>query len=557
MSGEHAAERPDRDPAPGPRPAGDEPRAVRAAAPGNPAPQDAELEGAAPGRAGRDDAAADDDGGWRRVHRASPVLRFWQAFAVGAAAILVNMVNSGFGAIVDALVFAGEHWAWTLLGIVGVPVVTVGAAWLLTGAWWRATGFRLTGEELQRRRGVFSKEQRSARYDRIQAVDVVENLVPRLFKLASIRVETAGGNDSAINIEFLPRREAEELRAELLVRAKGADGEHAPAPGGAAAPGAGDAPGGRSAEEVLVEEIPVARSLAGAALTGGTVATAVGGLFLLVVFLGVAIAFDDASFFGVVPFLVALVVGSAGPIWQLLDRSWRFTAILERRPDASDVVHLRYGLATKRRQSVPVDRVHAVRIGQGALWRRRGWYKLSVDVAGYTPGQSSTNDLLPIGSRSQALAVASVLTGRDAEEIARIADPDGATEPDYRSPRAARWFSPIDYRRHAATLTDGIAAWHWGRFGRNVSFIDAGHIQELTVRTGPLQRRLGLATVVYDLVAGPVSMSAEHLAVSDAWELTDRLRERRLPSLAEDPAVREIREAGGPAARPGGPAGDE
>ncbi|EJZ81860.1 hypothetical protein HMPREF9719_01200, partial [Corynebacterium otitidis ATCC 51513] len=29
MSGEHAAERPDRDPAPGPRPAGDEPRAVR------------------------------------------------------------------------------------------------------------------------------------------------------------------------------------------------------------------------------------------------------------------------------------------------------------------------------------------------------------------------------------------------------------------------------------------------------------------------------------------------------------------------------------------------
>ena len=61
--------------------------------------------------------------------------------------------------------------------------------------------------------------------------------------------------------------------------------------------------------------------------------------------------------------------------------------------------------------------------------------------------------------------------------------------------------------------------------------MELAHIQELTVKRGPLNQAWDLATVRFDLVPGPVSMAGHNLSTEDAFELTDLLRKRELPAL--------------------------
>jgi putative membrane protein len=124
------------------------------------------------------------------------------------------------------------RWAWDriedspLPGVVVIPaalvvlVVVFLLGWLLSWPWWRATRWRVGEEEISVRRGVLSTQLRTARFDRVQAVDLVEPLAPRLFRLAGVKVETAGGADSAVSVEYLPRVQAEELRDALLGRVR-------------------------------------------------------------------------------------------------------------------------------------------------------------------------------------------------------------------------------------------------------------------------------------------------------------------------------------------------
>ena len=212
--------------------------------------------------------------------------------------------------------------------------------------------------------------------------------------------------------------------------------------------------------------------------------------------------------------------------------SWLFTAKID---DADRVLHLSYGLTERRRQAVPLDRVHAVKVSQTPLWRLVGWWRVQVSVAGYggplNSKTESTSTVLPVGSRETALAVFAEITGMAPETIERVAAPEGHGEPQFTSPAIARWVSPIDRRRQAVTLAEDRAITHHGRVGRSVETIETAHIQELSLTHGPIQRLLGLATVRLDLVPGPVYMKGRDLAHADAEALVEKLRDRRLPAL--------------------------
>ena len=107
--------------------------------------------------------------------------------------------------------------------------------------------------------------------------------------------------------------------------------------------------------------------------------------------------------------------------------------------------------------------------------------------------------------------------------------------PTYASPARAKWVSPIDYRQQTVALTGDYVIVRAGRFNRRVQAIELRHIQELTLRRGPISQLLGLATVELDLVQGPVSMAARNLALADAHALLNRLRSRDLPELTPLP----------------------
>ncbi|WIM68185.1 PH domain-containing protein [Corynebacterium breve] len=422
---------------------------------------------------------------YRRVHRLTPLLRFWTVLLALAAALLANLNEAMLNRLSDA-------FNWYIVG--GVTLVFL-AVFVVSQIWWAAIGFQLDDEEVRLKHGVISKHLRTARFDRIQAVDVVEPLIARLFGLASVRVETAGGSSSAIEIGYLNRHEAESLREELLIRVGGETIEN---------------------PDYVIEPIPIMRSLVGALLRGST---AVGIVWIL---LTLAAPLATAT---IIPLLVAFVP----PAWEMIDRSWRFNARLD-----DEVLHLSYGLASRRRQSVPLAHFHGISISQPMLWRLFGWWSVSVSVAGYggaSNKSSGTTKILPVGTREQAMSLVALVGALDRAELEGYAAPEGATHPTFTSPKRAWIVSPIDLRQQATTMHRNVAITHCGKFVRRVSMIEVEHIQELSLRRGPVQNLLGLSNVRFDLVPGPVKMVARDMDVQEAEILVDRLRTRELPSL--------------------------
>lgn len=427
---------------------------------------------------------------FRRVHRLTPLLRLWSVILALIAAFALNV---NLAALRDIFAFiTGEHrgealhdTALALAGFIAVCAVV----WLVSGLWWRRMGYRLGAEELSLRRGLLSVQLRTARYDRTQAVDVVEPVIARLFRLAAVRVETAGGQSSVIEIAYLKKSDAEALRDDILARVHGAPISQT------------ETPAAELAEEpALVPEIPIARSLIAATLRTSTLFL-VGFLILVVV---TRLPLSTA---------LPILVGALPNAWNVLDSSWRYTTHTD-----GEVLNIAYGLADRRRQSIRLDRIHAVQITQPFLWRPLGWYEVRVSVAGYgasASGKASgSTRILPVGTLAQAQ---------------QFLPADAA--PTYASPARAKWVSPLDYRQQTVALNGDYVIVRNGRLNRRIKAIHTSHIQELTYRRGPISQALDLATVDLDLVQGPVRMAARNLTLADATALLARLRSRQLPDF--------------------------
>lgn len=474
------------------------------------------------------------EGGWLRVHRATPLVRAWLAIVALVGSVVSQIGLETLGSLARAAADRTLLLAATSLGVLAAATAML---WAVSGIWWRATGYRIGEDEVALRRGVITRSQRTARYDRVQAIDVVEPLVPRLFGLAALRIETAGGGNSVLEIAYLKKAVAERLRARIVDRlsaeaapaARAADGVEAAggeatAPGAAATP-SGDHPGPPAAdrpvaglgtretaagapppEEVLLPEIPIGRTLFGALLSWNLIAPT---------------ALIAAAFVIPIPEQYALIGALAlvSGVWRIVDRSWRFGA---RRVGGRAEVS--FGLANRRRQSIPLDRVHAVRIAQPTLWRLAGWWRVDVNIAGYGDSvEGSTTTVVPIAPLPEARRAVGRLAGFSL-------DPECPRSPSFASPARARWLSPLDWARQQVLLSDDRATVWWGWVRRRAATVETGHIQEVSFTRGPLERLFRVATVRMDLVPGSVTMIARQLDIADARELVARLAERRLPS---------------------------
>ena len=83
------------------------------------------------------------------------------------------------------------------------------------------------------------------------------------------------------------------------------------------------------------------------------------------------------------------------------------------------------GLTNLTSQSVPINRLQGVRVSQPLLWKAVGWYRVDVDVVGYSGSSDgennesqATNVLLPVASRVEVdLALSRALPGFDLDGI--------------------------------------------------------------------------------------------------------------------------------------------
>ncbi|GMA22916.1 hypothetical protein GCM10025864_06750 [Luteimicrobium album] len=151
---------------------------------------------------------------WQRVHPVTPLVKGWLVLVVVVLGLLRSTAEQGGG---DSTRFALHHLAWVVLGVAAIVVVAGAYSWLA----WRVTAYAIDPDAVHMRSGILFKQHRKARLDRIQAIEVRQPLAARIFGLAEVKVEVAGGDGSGVSIGYLTERTAQELRADLLARAAG------------------------------------------------------------------------------------------------------------------------------------------------------------------------------------------------------------------------------------------------------------------------------------------------------------------------------------------------
>lgn len=128
------------------------------------------------------------DAGWRKLHPVTPVLRAWKVVAAVLAVVVGQNVD-------DILRLDLPGWVLTVSVLGGLLLLAVvGAAYSALA--WRRLRYRIDAEAVHVERGILWRQQRRAQLDRLQAVDVVRPLLGRLFGLAELRLEVAGGSGS-------------------------------------------------------------------------------------------------------------------------------------------------------------------------------------------------------------------------------------------------------------------------------------------------------------------------------------------------------------------------
>ncbi|WP_432505366.1 PH domain-containing protein [Kineococcus arenarius] len=486
-----------------------------------PRPAEPALENVDPAVAGQLDAstrAVLEDAGWRRLHPVTPVLRAWKIVAAVLAFAVVQNVD-------DLARIDVEAWLLTLFMLGGLLVLAlVGAVYSAVA--WRRTRYRVDAEAVHVEHGVLWRQQRSAQLDRLQAVDVVRPLLGRLLGLAELRLEVAGGSGSQVSLAYLREDEAQRVRNALLAAAAGVrvDSDER---GTVSAPEAPQRP---------VVHVPPGRLVAATLRSVSTVVVVLAAVGLVV---GCVLARSTTPLVAALPGVLG--VGSA--VWQRFSRGFNFTVA-----HSPDGMRLTHGLLEQRSQTVPPGRVQALSITQPLLWRRPGWWRVQVNVAGYASGPGEDGQeaatVLPVGTEEElARVLAIVLPALGASGPGGALDlvRDGLTGRDAEGgytavPRAARWLDPVAWRRDGYLVTEHAFLARGGRLVRRLDVVPHARTQSLGLAQGPLQRRMGLASVALHSTSGPVKPRVDHLAAPVAARLLAEQSQR----------ARAARESAGP-----------
>ncbi|WP_234983342.1 PH domain-containing protein [Demequina sp. NBRC 110053] len=511
---------------------------------------------------------------WTRMHPVSPLLGGWAVMAVALSIAAYNLLPNwlSFDEGMEALSeFAMRSILLFILGFVAILALVLGFGYLA----WRVDEFRLGDEAIHQRKGILFKQQKQARLDRLQAVDVVQPLLARIFGFAALKIEVAGGEGSGIALEYLRLGDAEAIRNELLVLAAGvkrakADGTNASveavadriADAGAepTSPGAAEAElaaGGQqgsaaqptgskayaaggslrdvagmpagvaevgAAPERPVYAVPTGRLIASILLSWPTVWIVAIPLMAVV---AVLVLSDDiervllAAFSGGIAAILPAAFALVGYFWTRLSGGYGFTAGI-----SEDGIRLKHGLTQTRRQTVPPGRVQAVRFEQSLLWRGKDWWRVTINVAGYQENQDQVSTLLPVGTRHDALTALWLVlpdlgdpdpAGTVSLALSGTGDEGGFTP----SSRRARLFDPWQWRQRGVRATARALMIRRGRLVREVFVVPHERTQSLGLSQGPLQRARGVATFTVHSTNGPVKPIAGHLDVEDARELLE------------------------------------
>jgi len=507
------------------------------------------------------------DGGWHHLHPATPLLRGGIFMVAILGFIVANLrerlidlfigdENYG-GDPIDAIYERGAT-GWALLIIAGVLLVILVAFYLS----WRMHTFRVSGESVEVRSGLVFRSNRKARLDRVQGVNLTRPLIPRLFGAARLEI-TVAGQDGNVQLAYLGSKLADDLRRDILHLASGLRQSSQPADvpdplastSDTAAAAAQSGPVENAAPTLIgpatahsafndfatarynefrapeldpdaappesVVRIPPGRLVGSVVLSGFTI-------FLLLAGIGLIVSVIAGSSGWVLVAVLPGLIGSFGYYFSRITKSLRFSIA-----GTPDGVRVGFGLLSTSSQTLPPGRIHAIRVSQPILWRRSGWWQITINTAGQASGRSSTpatsSIILPVG------------TVADVEKVLELALPGFETQThraliengmlggrkrdagvaDYYSnaPARAVWLRPFSWWRTGWAVSDQVALIRRGVLSRDLILVPLARMQGVRISQGPLRRRLRLASADLHTVAGPVAASLSVIDVDEALVL--------------------------------------
>jgi putative membrane protein len=449
-----------------------------------------------PPEAGRDLPAPATEKPFHRLSPLTPLVR-GAIFVVAVAATTWDDLLTGnvgvFGGIVLAVLLAGAVYGW--------------ASWLRTRYW-------IDDRELRIDTGVVYHQSRRIRIDRLQGIDIVQPFVARLFGLAELKMDVAGGDQEG-SLAFLPLAEAHRVRKVLLERrdaVRRADaGEEASTDG---------------TEPTTPVWEPPDHDIAVLDLTTLALSTLLSPEMVLLLLFGLAAAISSLFVGGLVaaPGL-PVIIGFGLVVFRRFSGYYGFTVSQTRAG-----LQVRRGLFERTTQTITLARVMGVVISEPVMWRPFGWAKLDVSLAGAggmteSDGGPSATTVMPVADRAAVLALAThLLRGHDTDvevDVAAIA----LAPPPVR----ARWLDPLAQRFMGVGMGRDVVVARQGWFTRTTHAVRHARVQSVRLSQGPLQRRLRLADMHVDSPPGPVHVVARNRDAEETrrlWETEAELAER-------------------------------
>ncbi|SIQ96367.1 putative membrane protein [Haladaptatus litoreus] len=444
------------------------------------------------------------------------------------------------------LFFVGTTLAGAVESIsIGIVLVLVAAGLLVAGLWevvyYRRFDYVLTDSSLDIDSGVISRRRREIPLRRIQNVDISRNIVQRVLGIALVGFETAGGGETEASLRFVAYDEARRLQREIQRRKRGvADRDEE--------------------EEIQPDVLYEIRSPELLLLSAISIEPRVFGLVFFIVpfFTGMNEAFGGLSFlFGLAQLLLSALVLWVASAMVTFARYYDFTLLR-----VDDELRYERGLLQRYDGSIPLDKIQTLTLQENPLMRLTGYATLSVETAGYAPGQGPSGGseaAIPLATRERVL--------RLAHSIESFDDPT-FTRPPKRTRRryivryalvvagltglafAVDWFTGL-FEFWYATLALLVLApvagqYQWkhrgyyagenhvqtrnGFWRRRIHVVPYYRVQTVIQRETIFQRRWRLGTVFVDTASsvgfGGQEAHAADIDVNDAGEFRELVRRR-------------------------------
>ena len=301
-----------------------------------------------------------------------------------------------FIALAIAFGGGGEGLTGTIFLIAFILVAFIG--WEI--AYVKRFTYEETHDTFDIQSGVLSRREREIPFERIQNVDIAQNVFQRAIGIAEVRLETAGGGTSEARLRYVSKSEATRLQELISDRKRGKTERD---PGGS--------------DDILFELENRELGILGVTSANFRLFGLI--IFAVFVFGSAGAQQTNVATDGIVEprMAILLLLGPALAavglfvIWVIsgIQAVLRYYGFRLLRHDEE----LRYerGLFQQYNGTIPLSKVQTLMIRENLFARAAGYANLVIETAGYAPGQGSDSveSAVPIATRERVFELANTI----------------------------------------------------------------------------------------------------------------------------------------------------